>query len=188
LANHDLIGEHIMKYQRTILLLALCGVISACDMSDTTLENGAITMKDNIVSLHVSGLPDAVINANGDLQVADKVVTINPAQRGLLMLYYQSVHDVHETGKEMGKVGAKIGGTALKDKMQGKSKADLDQDAQTGTQQLRTLSLKMCQDEANIKSVQDQLSAQLAEFKPYGNIMTQASIKDCLKDDNSDKN
>jgi hypothetical protein len=176
-----------MKYQRTLLLFALCVAVSACDIPDTTMANGAITLKDGIVTLHISGAEDASINANGDLQVADKVVKINDAQRGLLMLYYQNVHDVHETGKNMGKLGAKMGGKALKDKMQGKSKADTDQDAQAGVQQLHALSQKMCQDEVNIKSVQDQLNAQLAEFKPYGNIMTQASVNDCLKGDNDDK-
>jgi hypothetical protein len=176
-----------MRYQRTILLLVLCASISACDMPDTTMENGAITLKDGVVTLHASSAPDAAINANGDLQVGDRVVTINAAQRGLLMLYFQNVHDVHETGKDMGKLGAKMGGKALKDKMQGKSKADTDQDAQAGVQQLHALSQKMCQDEVNIKSVQDQLNAQLAEFKPYGNIMTQASVNDCLKGDDDDK-
>jgi hypothetical protein len=176
-----------MRYQRTILLLALCTVISACDMPDTTMENGAITLKDSVVTLHVSGAPDAAINANGDLQVADKVVTINPAQRGLLMLYFQNVHDVNHTGREMGKIGAKIGVKALKDKIEDKSKTDQDQNAQAGAQQLRNLSQKICQDQANIKTVQDQLSAQLAEFKPYGNILTQDSVAKCQKDNGEDK-
>jgi hypothetical protein len=176
-----------MKHQRTILLLALCTAISACNMPETTMENGAITLKDNVVTLHVSGAPDATINATGDLQVADKVLTISPAERGLLMLYFQNVHDVNHTGREMGKIGAKIGGKALKDKVEGKSKADQDQDAKAGTDQLRALSQKMCQDSANIKTVQDQLSTQLPEFKPYGNIITQDSITKCLKGDDDDK-
>jgi hypothetical protein len=172
-----------MKYQRTILLLALCVGITACNMPETSIEDGAITLKDDLVNLHVSGTPDASINAAGDLQVGDKVVTINDMQRGLLMLYYQDVHDVNHLGREIGKVGAKIGGKALKDKIEGKSKSDQDQDANTGAQQLHELSRKICQDQASIKTVQDQLSAQLAEFKPYGNIMTQHSVESCLKDD-----
>jgi hypothetical protein len=171
-----------MKYQRMILLLALCAAISACEIPDTSLEDGAITLKNDIVTLHASGASDAAINANGDLQVADKVITINPAERGLLMLYYQSVNDVRETGKEMGKVGAGTGMKALKDKVEGKSKAELDQDAKVSGDQLHALSQKMCRDETNIKTVQDQLSAQLAEFKPYGNLVTQEDIKSCQND------
>lgn len=171
-----------MKYQRTILLLALCAAISACDAPDTTMENGAITLKDNMVTLHVSNTPDAIINATGDLQIGDKQVTTNDAQRGLLMLYYQNVHDVNHTGREMGKIGAKIGGKALKDKVEGKSKSEQDQDANAGTKELRGLSLKICQDHANLKTVQDQLSAQLAGFKPYGNIISQDDVNSCLQD------
>jgi hypothetical protein len=172
-----------MKYQRSILLLALCVAMSACNVPDTTMENGKITMKDNIVVLHPGNAPDASINEAGDLQIGDKVVTITPAERGLLMLYAQSVLDVNHTGKEMGKVGAAMGGTALKNKMEGKSQAEQDKDAQSGSDQLHALSKKMCQDRANIKSVQDQLNAQLAEFKPYGNIVPQDSVDSCQKDD-----
>jgi hypothetical protein len=171
-----------MKYQRMILLLALCAAASACNIPDTSMENGAITLKDNVVTLHVSGAPNAAINANGDLQIADKVIAISPAQQGLLMLYYQSVNDVHNTGKEMGKVGASTGAKALQDKVEGKSKDELGQDAKEGGNQLRALSQKMCQDQVNIKTVQDQLSAQLAEFKPYENIVTQHDITSCQND------
>jgi hypothetical protein len=176
-----------MKYQRPMLLLALCMLISACDRPDTSLADGAITLKDNMVTLHVNGAPDAAINAGGDLQVADKLVTINPAQRGLLILYFQNVHDVNLTGREMGKVGAAMGGGALKDKLEGKSKAEQDQNVQAGSKQLHVLSQKMCQDQVNIKSVQDQLGVQLAEFKPYASILTQDSSNSCQKDDD-DKN
>jgi hypothetical protein len=166
-----------------ILLIALCAVVSACDMPDTTMANGAISLKNDIVTLHVSGAPDAAINATGDLQVGDKVVTVNAAERGLLMMYYQNVHDVNHTGREMGKIGSKIGAKAIKDKMEGKSKANQDQDAEAGSQQLHDLSHKMCQDQANIKTVQDQLTAQLADFKPYANIITQDSVTSCQKGD-----
>lgn len=173
-----------MKYQRTILLLTLCVAMTACNSSDTVMENGGITLKDNIVTLHVSNAPDAIVNATGDLQIGDKMVTVNDAQRGLLMLYYQNVHDVNHIGREMGKIGAKIGGKALKDKVEGKSKSEQDQDANTGAKELRGLSQKICQDHANIKTVQDQLTVQIAAFKPYGNIVTQDSITSCQKDDN----
>jgi hypothetical protein len=48
---------------------------------------------------------------------------------------------------------------------------------------LKQLGLKMCQDQANIKTVQDQLSAQLVEFKPYGGILGNDSVEDCQKDE-----
>lgn len=176
-----------MKYQRTALLLALCVATSACDVPETTMANGAVTYEDQVVNLHIKGLPDAKINAAGDLQVGAKVVSVNAQQRGLLMLYFQNVHDVNHTGREMGKVGAKMGGKALKDKLQGKSKAEQDEDAKGGTQQIEDLSKHMCQDEANLKTVQDQLGAQLADFKPYAGIFSQDDVNDCANDDKDDK-
>ena len=75
-----------MNCTRTITLLALCAAISACDVPDTTLANGGVTLKDNIVTLHANGAPDAVIDANGTLLVGDKAVAVAPPQHGLLML------------------------------------------------------------------------------------------------------
>ncbi|MBE1161208.1 hypothetical protein [Dyella acidiphila] len=172
-----------MKYCRTALLFALCVAASGCNVPQTTMANGAVTYGNDLVSLHIKDAPDAVINASGDLQVGDKVVSVDAAQRGLLMLYYQNVHDVNHTGREMGKIGAKMGGRALKDKMQGKSEAEQDKDAQAGSDQIKTLAQKMCQDEANIKAVQDQLGAQLADFKPYAGIFDQHEVKSCADDD-----
>jgi hypothetical protein len=172
-----------MKYQRTILLFALCTAISACNMPDTTMANGGITLNDNVVTLHVKGSPDAIIDSSGDLHIDDKTVSTTPSQRGLLMLYYQSVNDVRDTGKEMGAVGAKMGTKAIQNSLASKSDADQKKDAEAGGQQLKQLGQKMCQDQANIKTVQDQLTTQLAEFKPYGSILTKESVENCLEDD-----
>jgi hypothetical protein len=175
-------GEYIMKYQGTILLAALCVLLGACNMPDTIMANGAVTLKDNIVTLHVDGAPNAMINAKGELQVGDKTVTTTPSEQGLLALYYESIADVHDTGTEMGKVGAGMGKNALEDKLSGKSKEETDKDAENGAAQLKTLAKKMCQDQINIQSVQNQLAAQLPDFKPYGNIFNDKE-KSCDKDD-----
>lgn len=171
-----------MKYLRTILLFALCSAISACDIPDTTIADGAIALKDNTVTLHLSGAPDAVIDSAGDLNIDNKAVSISPSQRGLLMIYYQNVQDVHTTGQVMGKVGAKMGLKALSNKLDDKSDAKQQQDAASGGQQMEQLALKICQDQNNIKLVQDQLTAQLTVFKPYGNILSNDDVTNCQKD------
>jgi hypothetical protein len=175
-------GRRIMNYPRVITLLALCAAISACDVPDTTMANGRITLKDNVVTLHANGAPDALIGSSGNLQIGDANVPVTPAQHGLLMLYFQNVNDVHQTGADMGKIGAGIGVKALKDSFDGKSKAEQDQHAEAGAGQLKTLARKMCQDQSDIKNVQDQLAAQLPAFKPYADIMTSKDITDCEKD------
>jgi hypothetical protein len=171
-----------MKYQGTILLAALCVLLGACDMPDTTMANGAVTLRDNVVTLHADGAPNAIINAKGELQIGDKTITTTPPQQGLLVLYYENVADVHDTGVEMGKVGAGMGKNALQDKLSGKSKDETDKDAENGAAQLKTLGKKMCQDQINVQNVQNQLAAQLPDFKPYGKIFTDEE-KSCDKDD-----
>ena len=175
-------GTRIMNYPRAITLLALCAAISACDAPDTTMANGRITLKDNVVTLHTDGAPDALIGSDGNLQIGNATLPVTPAQHGLLMLYFQNVADVHNTGAEMGKVGAGMGVKALKDSFDGKSKAEKDQHANAGADQLKTLEHKICQDHANIKNVQDQLAAQLPAFKPYADIVTGKYVTDCEKD------
>lgn len=171
-----------MTYQRTILLTALCVLLGACDMPDTTMANGAVTLKDSVVTLHADKAPNAMINAQGELQVGEKTVTTTPAQQGLLLLYYKSIMDVHDTGVQMGKLGASMGLKAVNDKLNGKSKDDTNKDAASGGDQMQALSKKICQDELTMKTVQSQLTAQLPDFKPYGNIFTDDGTS-CDKDD-----
>jgi hypothetical protein len=153
-------------------------------MPDTTMANGAITLKGSVATLHVDGQPNAMISAQGELQIGDKTVTVTPAQQGLLVLYYQSIADVHDTGVQMGKVGAGMGMKALKDKLNGQSKQTTDADAKDGGAHLKALAMKICQDQINIKNAQNQLAAQVPAFKPYGAIFTDDNSK-C--DDDSDK-
>lgn len=172
-----------MNHARTITLLALCVALSACDVPDTSMMNGAITLKDNVLTLHAKDAPDALIASDGTLQIDGKAVSVTPAQRGLLMLYFQNVMDVHQTGTEMGKVGANIGANALKDTIAGKSKTEKDDHAKAGSGQLKTLGLKVCRDQANIANVEDQLAAQLPAFKPYSHIADAHAGDKCTPDD-----
>jgi hypothetical protein len=171
-----------MKYQATILLATLCVFLGACDMPDTTMGNGAVTLKDNVVTLHVDGAPNAMINAKGELQVGDKTVASTPPQQGLLILYYEGIADVHDTGVQMANLGKDVGVTALKNKLNGKSKQEIDTEAEKGGEQIKTLAKKICQDRINMKNAQNQLAAQLPDFKPYGNIFTDKNTS-CDKDD-----
>jgi hypothetical protein len=145
------------------------------------MADGGITLKDNVVTLHTDGAPDAQIDANGVLVIGDKTVSVTPSQHGLLMLYFQNVSDVHQTGLAMGKVGAGMGMKAINDSLDGKSKDEKNKDAEAGGQQLKTLGRKMCQDQVNITDIQDQLAAQLPAFKPYAKISTKRA-SDCEKD------
>lgn len=174
-----------MKYQRMIMLLATCFALAACDMPDFNYsgKNGKITAKGNLLTLHVSNAPDATIGSAGDFSIDGKAMPLSSPQRGLLMLYYQGVMDIREQAAGMGKAGALAGAKALQNSVGEKSNPDekkkAGDDASSETHQL---SLKMCQDESNLKTVQDQLDAQIPAFKPYGDIFPGRNIDECMKD------
>ncbi|WP_188792408.1 hypothetical protein [Dyella nitratireducens] len=173
-----------MKYQRIILLLTLCTCVAACDMPDFSYsgENGKATLNGNVLTLHVDSSPDATIGSSGDFTVDGKALPLAPAQRGLLVLYYQGVTDIREQAS-----GMKAGIVAAKNAFAAKPDADAKQKLKdTVVSQAHQLTVKMCQDEANLKTVQDQLNAQVPAFKPYGDIFRARSAEDCIKDNDND--
>jgi hypothetical protein len=176
-----------MKYQRIIPLLAVMVAMTACNIPSTSISNGEggrITLSDDVVTLHVDKSPDATISATGELAIEDKPVSTTPSQKGLLILYVQSVKAVHDQALALGGAGAKIGLAALKDKISGDdSDATKKQRDSQATQQTHVYTSKLCEAQADIQAVQNQLAAQLPAFKPYGSIMRDKDIADCRKDD-----
>ncbi|MDO1527335.1 hypothetical protein QMK61_00675 [Fulvimonas sp. R45] len=167
---------------RSLLLTVLASSIAACQIPDTTMQNGAITLYGSKVVLRVLGSPKAAIEADGSLAIGDKDVAVTPAERNLLVQYNQSVRSVHETGVAMGKAGGEMALKAVEAKLEAKpDKAD--RQAQAGAGRMKKLSLDICKAEAGIKSAQDQLAAQLPAFKPYASIVSASDVANCAKDD-----
>lgn len=169
-----------MKHQRMILLLTLCMCLAACDMPNFSYggKNGKITLDGNVLTVHANGAPDATIGASGDFTIDGKAVPLSPAQHGLLVLYYQGVADIREQAS-----GMKAGINAAKNAFVAKSDANEKEKLKDAVaSQAHQLAVKMCQDETNLKAVQDQLNMQIPAFKPYGGIFRARSAEDCMKD------
>ncbi|GLQ87055.1 hypothetical protein [Dyella flagellata] len=168
-----------MKHQGTILLLALCTALAACDAPDFNYrgENGRISLDGNVLTLHVDDVPDATVGSSGDFIVDGKVESISSAQHGLLVLYYQGVADIRDQAN-----GLKAGVTAAKNAFVEKPGPDAKQKLKEAVEsQAHQMSVKMCQDEVNLAGVQAQLVAQLPAFKPYGNIFPAKHADECTK-------
>lgn len=166
---------------RPLLAAALACALAACHIPDTTMENGAIKLYGDVVTLHVDGTPEADIAANGGLTIAGKSVDTTPAERELLARYNQSVRSVHDTGLAMGKAGIETAAKAIAAKASSTpDKANTVADA--GASTLQNLSLDICKATAAIKVAQDQLAAQLPAFKPYASIVGASDASDCVKD------
>ncbi|MBD8873911.1 DUF2884 family protein [Rhodanobacter sp. DHB23] len=166
---------------RPLLLATLACVLAACSTPDTVMENGAIALYGNTVTLRVPGSPNAVIGADGTLTVDGKPVPATPAQRVLLAQYNQSVQDVRRTGLAMGKAGIGMAAKAIT-AAASSSSGNAGKAADAGADQMKTLSLDICRDTAAIKAAQDQLAMQLAAFKPYAAIVGATSVTDCMND------
>jgi hypothetical protein len=172
-------------------IVLLCGLMAACSSQDNDLGgtsnmmNGAIRLSDGQVTLHARNAPDAVINANGDLQIDQQAVQTSPAERELLKSYYQNALMIRTDGIATGKAGAAVGAQALKSVAKGISSGNTDQiqqDIDAKAKVVKEAALKICQDLANIKTSQDQLAVQLPAFKPYSDIVGGSDVGDCMKD------
>lgn len=163
---------------RPLLLAVLACALAACDTPDTVMENGAITLYGNQVTLRVAGAPKATIDAEGAFAVDGKAVATTPAERGLLAQYNQSVRSVHETGLAMGKAGVRMAAKAVAASTSS-APDNADKAAEAGAGQMKKLGLDICKAQASIKVAQDQLATQLAAFKPYASIVESSDMADC---------
>lgn len=170
-----------MNYRPWLGALLLGSILLAgCDMAaDTNMMNGAIALKGDKVMLRPEGQPEGVIDSSGNFAVDGKPVNVTPQQQALLMAYYMNVADVHNIGLKMGKVGGTMAVDAI---AHASSSKEADDRAAKGADELQTLGIAICKDTAGIKTVQDQLAAQLPAFKPYAGIVDRGSVDDCAKD------
>lgn len=184
-----------MTYITRFGILTLCGLMAACsghsdDITGTSdMVNGAIRLGNGQVTLRAQNAPDAVIGANGDLQINQQAVETSPAERELLKSYYENVMMIRTDGIATGKAGAMVGAQALKSVAKGIAGGNTDQiqhDIDAKTKVVTEAALKICHDLANVKTNQDQLAAQLPAFKPYGHVVNGDDIGDCDKDQKSE--
>lgn len=183
-----------MKHAALCGIVLLCGAITACsdhgnDFNSSDIINGSIRLSHEQVTLHAKNAPDAVISANGDLQIDQQAVQTSPAERELLKSYYENAMMIRTDGIATGKAGAAVGAQALKSVAKGIAGGNGDQIQQeidAKTKVVKAAALKICQDLANIKTNQDQLATQLPAFKPYGSVISGNDVNDCQSDEKSD--
>src|SRR5690242_117831 len=143
--------------RRLIPLLALCALAAGCNSdSHTITDHGRISVRDNLVTLHVDDAPDATIDQAGALSIDDTAVAIDDHQRDLLRRYYANAAAIHEHGVATGKAGAAMAGEALKGVAES-TKGDPDsvrRRVEAQTQQITAQVMKICDDLAGIQTVQ----------------------------------
>ena len=181
-----------MSLRHLFFALLASGLLAGCsngsDMSDfgsTSIANGGIRVKHGVATLHVSGAPDAVISADGELRIDGKTVSITPAQQDLLKQYAQAAFAVREHGIATGKAGAAVAGAAIPGIAASIASGDSDQidkHVDAKAKQVDEAANKICLDIARIRTAQTSLAADLPAFTPYGGILGADKGKSCNDD------
>ncbi|GAB3384161.1 YggN family protein [Lysobacter fragariae] len=130
--------------------------------------------------------PKAEITPKGDLLIDGKTVTINDAQRKLLLDYRGHYVGVAQNGMEIGAQGADLAGKAISEAIggifSGKSEKEIERSVEAEATRIKAAARQLCSRLPAMKASQDTLAAALPEFRPYAT-MDQSDIDDCYKED-----
>lgn len=183
-------ARHIACPLLAVALLAGCSDhdsgFNFISTGNTSIDNGAITVRGDSVRLHPDTGSTATIDSSGNFAVDDKPVQVTPADRNLLQQYYAAATAVREHGITTGKAGAGIAGAAIKGAVSSMAGGDdhAENQVQAQADKVERAAMKICDDLAHIRGAQNQLAAQMPAFKPYAGLITADSVNDCRKDGN----
>ena len=172
-----------MRYLPTLIVLgAVC--LSACDRAHTSAQvNDFISVRDGTVWLQAPDHADATINAAGDLRVASTAITVTSAERELLKRYYTGAQAVRDHGIATGKAGVATAGKAIGSVASGLLHGDADKidgDIQASVAKVGEQVSLICNDLAEMRTVQETLAGQLEAFRPYA-LIKAADVDDCRR-------
>lgn len=184
-----------MNHRHSPLLLALTALLVACSGSgsdvqvfggSTDIINSHITLHDGVVTIRASGVPDATVDANGQLRIDGHDVTVNDAQRSLLQRYNASAQTMRSDAIATGKAGVATATKAVSaaaGKITGADSAEAARaKAEEAADDVKQAAAKICEDLATMKSAQDEVATQLEAFKPYAHALDDAHVEKCRKD------
>lgn len=138
----------------------------------------------NITLKSVDEHGKAEITPQGDLIVEGETITINDAQRKLLLQYRAGIIDIATAGADIGMRGADFGmrvaGKALRGVLSGNSD-QVDQEIEAEAREFEAQARQICVHLPPLLDAQQQLVAQLPQFAPYAKI-EQSDVGDCLED------
>lgn len=176
-------GDH--SSGRSITIIQSGGHITSIDSDESDLRHGSIQFAQDHVTIHTRQAPDAVIDANGDLQIDARAVTVDPASRDLLKTYYSSALTIRSDAIATGKAGVAVGEQAAKSVLKRLASGNPDaiqHDIDAKSALVKADAAKICQDLRSTKHSQDQLATSLPAFRPYGAVVGDDDITECNKD------
>ena len=137
---------------------------------------------------HGDNLPKAEITPRGDLLIEGRQVTVDAAQRKLLLDYRNHIIALADAGMAIGIKGADLAGKAVGEAIGaifGGDEKGMEARMEAEGRKIEADAMKLCAQLPPMLATQQQLAASLPAFKPYAT-MTQEDIDDCGKDDHDD--
>lgn len=158
----------------------IAGVVKqAADEARDKLANGNISLSSG----GNDSLPKAEIGPKGDLLIGGAPVTIDEAQRALLMEHRARILTVAKAGMDIGVQGADLGMKAAREAIKGVftgNTDDIEKRVNSEADKLKAEAEKLCATLPALMTSEQAVAAAVAEFKPYAK-MQQADIDDCNK-------
>ncbi|MGY0798475.1 hypothetical protein ACW7G0_05410 [Lysobacter sp. A286] len=124
---------------------------------------------------------NAELTPQGELLLDGRKVETTPAQHALLVKYRQQIMDVAETGMALGVQGADLGGTAIREVVNGLlsgNPGQIDAKIEAEAAKLEVNAKRLCMQLPPLHETQQQLAVALPEFKPYATIEKE-DLEDC---------
>lgn len=162
------------RFLALVLLVAMTAVLAACGSQEQDIH-----FDGHSVTVHESGEPAATITSRGSLSVGANAVDITPAQRQLLLRYYNQVTGIHDDAEALKQAGFDLAGKAMhKAGHSIKQAVGLASSASTvNTSDLDAAGDKMeqrahalCTEVSKAKSLQVTLGKSIKAFAPYADI------------------
>lgn len=161
------------------LWLAGCGVSTTVNA-----DGGSFSIDNGKVVFNTKGAPRAEISADGSFTIDGKPVALDDAQRANLVKYHAQAMRFIEHAKDTGAAGAAVGVAAVKEVASGLASGDtskVGERVEAKADIVRQAADKLCTDLDEISTLQKEIGAQLAAFKPYG-IVGDRDPAQCHKD------
>ncbi|WP_430389589.1 DUF2884 family protein [Dyella sp. 20L07] len=181
-----------MAFRHLPWLVAAATLLTACgnhgdDMQvfggDTDIVSHRVTLHDGRVTIKSPGVPDAVVDADGQLSIDGHDVAVNDAQRALLKSYNAAAQTMRADALATGKAGVATATQAMSaaaGKITGADNAEATKaKVEAAAQGVKQAAAKICDDLAAMKATQDQLATQLDAFKPYADALANSNVERC---------
>lgn len=157
-------------------------LLCSCNPAPTvSTEGGSVQAGPDKITLRADGLPNAHIDAAGNLLIDGKKVAVTASQQDLLKVYQREFNGMTQDGIAMGKQGAAMAGKAVTAAIKGAIGGDgenIEKKMEAEARLMEKEALKLCRRLIVIREVQDQLATELPAFKPYAGIKA-GDVDDC---------